>query len=119
MHNIQRTAKPSAVHHEKKIDPSALGHQKPTRHGNALDETAERLRSDRPQALKLGFTIAEVCEALGICRSRVYLEIDEGRLRMSKIGRRSIVLAPDLVEYVARLRAGGVLAGRAEQTKSP
>jgi excisionase family DNA binding protein len=44
-----------------------------------------------PEIEKLTYTVEEAAEALGISRSRVYKEMDSGRLRFVKFGRRRLV----------------------------
>ena len=44
---------------------------------------------------KRAFSIPEIVQMSGICRSRIYLEMKENRLRRRKVGRRSVVLAGD------------------------
>jgi hypothetical protein len=39
----------------------------------------------------------------GLNRTRVYEEIGRGTLRARKVGRRTIILAEDLAEYIASL----------------
>lgn len=56
---------------------------------------------------KLSYTIEEAAKATGICRSRLYIEIGNGRLRMVKCGRRSSILAEDLRTWLATLPASG------------
>jgi excisionase family DNA binding protein len=56
---------------------------------------------------KLSYTIDEAAKATGICRSRLYIEIGTGRLRMVKCGRRSSILAEDLRNWLSVLPAFG------------
>jgi excisionase family DNA binding protein len=44
---------------------------------------------------KAGFTIPEACTRYGISRTRLYEEIRSGRLRLTKIGRRSVIALVD------------------------
>jgi len=44
---------------------------------------------------KAGFSILEACEHYGVSRTRLYQEISEGRLRLTKVGRRSIIATVD------------------------
>jgi excisionase family DNA binding protein len=55
---------------------------------------------------KLSFTIAEAVTATGLGRSRLYEEIKNGRLRIVKAGRRTLVLYHDLEKWLASLPAG-------------
>ena len=55
------------------------------------------------QIEKLGHTIDEACHAIGIGRTKIYEEIAQKRLRVVKIGRRSIIV--NLKEYIGELEA--------------
>ena len=52
---------------------------------------------------KLSYSIPETVQITGICRSRLYEEIGQGRLRMVKCGRRSAILADDLHQWLHAL----------------
>jgi excisionase family DNA binding protein len=52
-----------------------------------------------------GFSIVEACEHYGISRTRLYQEIAQGRLRLTKIGRRSIIATADGDAWFNALRA--------------
>ena len=55
---------------------------------------------------KLGHTIPEACHAIGIRRTKLYAEIAAGRLKMVKVGRRSLVV--NVREYIAeKMREAG------------
>jgi len=54
---------------------------------------------------KLALRIPEVVEACGIGRTRLYEEIRAGRLEVLHVGRRTIVTAAALREYLDLLRA--------------
>ncbi len=60
--------------------------------------------STRPA--KFAYGLDEVSELVGLGRSTLYLEVRAGRLKLAKVGKRSIVLAEDLAEFLAGLRAG-------------
>ncbi len=53
-------------------------------------------------------SIEDVMERLRIGRSKVYLEMDSGRLGSVKIGSRRLVPEAALVGYINALEAGGV-----------
>jgi excisionase family DNA binding protein len=55
---------------------------------------------------KFAYGLDEVSELIGLGRSTLYLEVRAGRLRLAKVGKTSIVLAEDLAEFIAGLRAG-------------
>jgi excisionase family DNA binding protein len=56
-----------------------------------------RMSDDRR---KIAYSIKEVRELTGIGHSKIYAEIQMGRLKVSKSGRRTLVLAKDLHEWV-------------------
>lgn len=58
------------------------------------------------QPVKLAYGLNEINGLLGIGRSTLYAEIKAGRLRLTKIGRRSLVLADDLAAYIVVLKKG-------------
>jgi excisionase family DNA binding protein len=54
--------------------------------------------------------ISEFCDRYGVCRETCYREIRAGRLRARKVGRRTVLLLPDVDAWAAslpELRAGG------------
>jgi excisionase family DNA binding protein len=53
---------------------------------------------------RLAYSIKEAAKAIGISRSSVYVEIAEGRLRVTKVGRRSLIFDADLNAWLASLR---------------
>ena len=55
-------------------------------------------------------TINEFCDRYGICRETAYQQIRTGKLRAVKLGRRTVLLAPDVDAWAAslpELRTGG------------
>jgi excisionase family DNA binding protein len=54
---------------------------------------------------KRAFSIAEFCEKYGICRTKAYEEIKAGRLRVVKVGRRSLIKGTDAELWLAALPA--------------
>ncbi|GEM_PF-3540080 len=58
------------------------------------------------QPAKFAYGLDELTKLLGLGRSTLYLEVRAGRLKLAKVGKRSIVLADDLAEYLAGLREG-------------
>jgi excisionase family DNA binding protein len=52
---------------------------------------------------KLAYSIAELPELVSLGRSHIYEEIRAGRLRTIKAGRRTLVLAEDLREWLLLL----------------
>ena len=51
----------------------------------------------------LSYSITETVELTGLGRSTIYEEIRSNRLRARKVGRRTIVLAEDLANFLASL----------------
>jgi hypothetical protein len=47
----------------------------------------------------------EFCPWVGMCAVTGYKQIKEGRLRLTKIGRKSVVAAQDAIAYREELRA--------------
>jgi hypothetical protein len=58
--------------------------------------------------VKLAYSIDEIPAVASIGRTKVFAEIGSGRLKARKIGRRTVVLADDLAEYLAALPSVGV-----------
>ena len=51
---------------------------------------------------KVALTIAETVKATGLSRTRLYEEIKAGRLRVAKIGRRTLVPPDEIRAWLAR-----------------
>jgi excisionase family DNA binding protein len=62
---------------------------------------------DRPAGpiRRYAYSIEEVTKLTGLGRSSIYEEIRDGRLRIRKAGRRSLVLPDDLKAWLASLPA--------------
>jgi excisionase family DNA binding protein len=56
-----------------------------------------------PPHLTGALTISEFCDRFGVCRETCYGEIRAGRLRARKLGRRTVLLAPDVDAWAASL----------------
>jgi excisionase family DNA binding protein len=59
---------------------------------------------------KRAFSIAEFCDRYGIRRTKTYEEIKAGRLRIVKVGRRSLIKEADAESWLAALpslKSGG------------
>jgi hypothetical protein len=48
-------------------------------------------------------SVPSFCESVGIGRTRFYQEVKTGRLRVRKVGRRTIVTADDADEWLCNL----------------
>jgi len=57
-------------------------------------------------------SIPELRRSLGICRSKLYLEIAAGNLKVTKFGRRTLVHRDDLAAFVGRIRKDDKPAGQ-------
>jgi excisionase family DNA binding protein len=53
-----------------------------------------------PCLTKLAYTLDEVAELSGHCRSSLYELVNEGKLRAVKSGRRTLILAEDLRSWM-------------------
>ncbi|MET4607636.1 excisionase family DNA binding protein [Bradyrhizobium sp. JR4.1] len=51
----------------------------------------------------LAYSIIEAAKAIGISRTSIYVEIAKGRLRVRKVGRRSLISDADLKAWLAAL----------------
>ena len=56
---------------------------------------------------RLAFSVQEAAKAIGISRSSIYLEIGQRRLRVRKIGRRSVISEADLKAWFDALKENG------------
>jgi excisionase family DNA binding protein len=52
---------------------------------------------------KRAYTIAEISQLTGLGRTRLFGEIRSGRLRATKCGRRTLILAEDLEAFLGSL----------------
>lgn len=51
----------------------------------------------------LAYSIIEAAKTIGISRTSIYVEIAKGRLRVRKVGRRSLISDADLKAWLAAL----------------
>lgn len=68
-------------------------------------EAAPRNRAERRNPDQPAHTVTEAAELARISRSKLYLEMEAGRLRARKVGRRTIILDDDLREWLESLPA--------------
>ncbi|MEM6461660.1 MAG: DNA-binding protein [Pseudomonadota bacterium] len=52
---------------------------------------------------RLGFTVDELCEAIPCGRTKLYEEARAGKIRLRKIGNKTICTVPDALEYMQSL----------------
>ena len=52
---------------------------------------------------KSAYTINEAINEIGIGRTKLYAEIKDGKIQIRKIGRKSIILADELLKYLNSL----------------
>lgn len=58
----------------------------------------------RPHAPKAAFNVEEVMDSLGLSRQSVYNEINAGRLRSFKLGRRRLIPADAVPDWVRSMQ---------------
>ncbi len=54
---------------------------------------------------KAAYSVNETLALLSIGRTSLYQAVADGNLRLTKYGKKSLFLAPDLAEFLNRLRA--------------
>ncbi len=52
---------------------------------------------------KSAFSVREAAEEIGICKTKIYQETGDGRIRARKSGRRTIILANEIERYLNSL----------------
>lgn len=62
-----------------------------------------RPESESAPPSKRAFSIEEFCRTYGICRASAYVEIKEGRLRIRKCGRRTLIAVEDAENWFSSL----------------
>jgi hypothetical protein len=56
-----------------------------------------------PQAPRLALSMREAARATGLSRSRLHIEVAQGRLKVRKAGRRTIVTVAELQRFLEAL----------------
>lgn len=56
--------------------------------------------------MKAAYSLQEVSDITSVCRTKLYGEINKGRLRTVKCGTRTLVLVEDLERWLSELSAG-------------
>jgi excisionase family DNA binding protein len=49
---------------------------------------------------KLAYSIRELSELVGICERKIYYEIEQGKLKISRIGRRILIRANEIDRWL-------------------
>ena len=70
----------------------------------------ERVQAQHARPSKRGYSIEEFGILYGICRSLIYVEIREGRLKARKVGRRTVIASEDGEEWFSKLPRVGTKA---------
>jgi hypothetical protein len=53
--------------------------------------------------IKAGYSINETIDLVPLGRSSIYGAIKDGRLKVAKYGKRTVILAPDLAKFLSSL----------------
>jgi excisionase family DNA binding protein len=75
----------------------------------------ERDIHSQESSCRLAHSVSEVVKLTGVGRSVLYEQIGEGRLRIRKLGRRTLIFDADLKAWLANLPEKG--RGDSKQTK--
>lgn len=54
---------------------------------------------------KPAYSIAEILEIIPLGRTKLHAEINNGNLKASKLGKRTVFLVPDIIKYLESLPA--------------
>lgn len=54
---------------------------------------------------KIAYSVKELSELVGICERKIYYEIEEGKLKTSRIGRRVLILAVEADKWLQQSEA--------------
>jgi hypothetical protein len=75
------------------------------KHPEMIEHSGISERERQRRAWQRALSVRSFCESVGIGRTRFYQEVKAGRLRVRKVGSRTIVLAADAEEWLNRLPA--------------
>jgi excisionase family DNA binding protein len=64
---------------------------------------ASSQRNKETAMTKSAFSVREAAEEIGICKTKIYQEMGDGRIRARKSGRRTIILANEIERYLNSL----------------
>ena len=73
------------------------------RHLEPTVEATEICQGNDEPLVRLAYSITDVVKASGLSRSLLYIEMAAGRLVAHKAGKRTVILASDLHEWLANL----------------
>ena len=73
------------------------------KHPEMIEHSGISERERQRRAWQRALSVRSFCESVGIGRTRFYQEVKAGRLRVRKVGRRTIVTADDAEEWLSRL----------------
>ena len=62
--------------------------------------------SPSPQVPRVAYSIPETAAALGVGKTLIYKFIDEGQLHSLKLGKRHVITAKDLEDFLLRKQGG-------------
>lgn len=75
----------------------------------ALEKAKQRKQGNVPAGTTM-FTMAEACKELRISRWSLYRLINDGKLESVKIGRRRLIPADALADFVKKIREEGKMS---------
>jgi hypothetical protein len=88
------------------VRPNQQGRTTVNISNNELQRRAEQRRQSLEfNRQKLAYTIPELVSDSGVGRSKIYEEIAAGRLKVKKLGKRTLVLHGDAIAWLASLPA--------------
>lgn len=73
--------------------------------------SASDLNDAMTSSHKLAYTLDQAVEATGVGRTEMFVAMKQGKLRARKLGKRNIILAQDLIDFLKNLPAREVSNG--------